>query len=122
MAGRGVCVWPGVSSVCDSTSGVCAQFVKDTELEGGNTAPSIDIFVDMTREALGMVATCVRGHEHLAPAVVQANQLLQDAAAAARFLRKVGNTEHLVRAIKWYRDNLLSIPVRVVQGGLWMCM
>lgn len=90
------------------------QFVKDTELEGGNVAPALESFVAMLLEAAKeptLPAADARESAALLVAVEEAARLILDGAASCRRLRKASSIKKFREALVWYRDRLLALKV-----------
>ena len=90
------------------------QFVKDTELEGGNVAAALETFVAMMREAVQEPTLPVGDGGALQAAVDEAAGLILDSATSCRRLRKASSIKKFRDALVWYQRRLLALKVRGV--------
>ena len=106
----------GLTIAHASAVGLCApQFVKDTELEGGNVAAALETFVAMMREAVQEPTLPVGDGDALQAAVEEAAGLILDSATSCRRLRKASSIKKFRDALVWYQRRLLALKVREVR-------
>ena len=92
---------------------VALQFVKDTELEGGNVGPAMSVYADLMLEALSCLPDTVRNAK-LDGCVEKSVDLLRGAVQTRSVLDKLsGSMKKLLEAMKWYRNKLSTVNVGV---------
>ena len=92
---------------------VALQFVKDTELEGGNVGPAMSVYADLMLEALSCLPGGVRTAK-LNGCVEKSVDLLRGAVHTRSVLNKLsGSMKKLLEAMKWYRNKLSTVNVGV---------